>query len=406
DTDRYEWATATTYKKSLFAVALYDLEAGETEVEWKIAKAKISATKANGKLPVFASESFAGSLAEIVGLKYYVDEACTEEISADELAYSTKYYVKAELLNSENFELDESATAFADSAFEYTTPEKQLTIWEKIIKFVTVNWLWFAIGAGALLFLIILICIIAGAKRKKRKREELAEKRRLEKEERDREERRLEREERMARMMQPQMMMPQMMPQGTSQGGQAMAMGGASSNEILELKAEMAAMRTEATLRAEKAAKESAEIKAVQAAEQQVANLLARLGGDQVVTNGVTLDKLTELVEKTVERVLDRREKAAAAPSTVNDGAAAPTAAQVPPDTVMTTVTTTKIDTTKKSAQNAQAAQAAPAGRTVVRNFVAPMPVDDGRVFDVGGFYNPADPVTDDIDNLLGDDNK
>ena len=208
----------------------------------------------------------------------------------------------------------------------------------------------------------------------------------------------------MARMSQLQMMMPQMMPQGMPQsmpqaGGQSMAMSGASSNEILELKAEMAAMRTEATLRAEMAAKESAEIKAVHAAEQQVANLLARLGGDQVVTNGVTLDKLTELVEKTVERVLDRREKAEA-PSSTNDGAAA----QVPPDAVMTTVTTTKIDTTKKSAQAAQVP--APAGRTIVRNLVAPMPMDDGRVFDVGGFYNPADPVTDDIDNLLGDDNK
>ncbi|MDE6791317.1 MAG: hypothetical protein K2J61_06300, partial [Clostridia bacterium] len=51
-----------------------------------------------------------------------------------------------------------------------------------------------------------------------------------------------------------------------------------------------------------------------------------------------------------------------------------------------------KIDTTKKPAQNAQAA--APV-RTVVRNVVAPMPVDDGRVFDVGGFYTPADPMTD-----------
>ncbi|MDE7401616.1 MAG: hypothetical protein K2N17_06155, partial [Clostridia bacterium] len=56
----------------------------------------------------------------------------------------------------------------------------------------------------------------------------------------------------------------------------------------------------------------------------------------------------------------------------------------------------TKIDTTKKPAQTADraAAQAAPV-RTVVRNVVAPMPVDDGRVFDVGGFYKPADPITD-----------
>ncbi|MDE5788936.1 MAG: hypothetical protein K2H78_00820 [Clostridia bacterium] len=407
DSDRYEWATKTTLKKSVFAVVVYDeivLEDYEAAVEWNLAKAKITATRAEGKLPVFASESFTGSFADIVGLKYYTDEACTEEVAADKLAYSTKYYVKAELLNNENFELDESAMALTRTAFEYTTPEKQLTIWEKIVKFVTVNWLWIVIAVVALILLITIIACAARASKKKREREE---QRRLEEKEerkREQEERRLEREERMARMSQQQMMMPQMMPQGMPQsmpqaGGQSMAMSGASSNEILELKAEMAAMRTEATLRAEMAAKESAEIKAVHAAEQQVANLLARLGGDQVVTNGLTLDKLTELVEKTVERVLDRREKAEA-PSSTNDGAAA----QVPPDAVMTTVTTTKIDTTKKSAQAAQVP--APAGRTIVRNLVAPMPMDDGRVFDVGGFYNPADPVTDDIDNLLGDDNK
>ncbi|MDE5788960.1 MAG: hypothetical protein K2H78_00945, partial [Clostridia bacterium] len=87
-----------------------------------------------------------------------------------------------------------------------------------------------------------------------------------------------------------------------------------------------------------------------------------------------------------------------AQPAQLTDGSstAAPAATQVPPDAVMTTVTTTKIDTTKKPAQPAERAAApAPAGRTVVRNYVAPMPVDDGRVFDVGGFYTPADPVTD-----------
>ncbi|MDE7162744.1 MAG: hypothetical protein K2O44_01520 [Clostridia bacterium] len=405
DTEHYDWATVTTHKKAVFAVVVYDeiaLDDNEAAVEWNIARAKISATRANGKLPVFTSESFKGSFADIITLKYYTDETCEEEISADELAYSTKYYVKAELLDNANFELDETAKAFSESAFEYTTPEKQLTIWEKIIKFVTVNWMWIAIAAAVLLILIIVIACAARSAKKKREREEQRrleekEERRREKEERE-ERRREEREERMARMSQQQMMMPQMMPQA---GGQAMAMGGASSNELAELKAEMAAMRTEAALRAEMAAKDTAEIKAQHAAEQQVVNLLARLGGEQVISNGITLDKLTEIVEKTVERVLERKEKSVAAPT--SDGAAT---TQVPPDAVMTTVTTTKIDTTKKPVQNAQnaAAPSAPAGRNIVRNFVAPMPVDDGRVFDVGGFYNPAEPITDDIENLLDDD--
>ncbi|MDE7076236.1 MAG: MBG domain-containing protein, partial [Clostridia bacterium] len=83
DSDRYQWATATTLKKTVFAAVVYEqvvLEDYEAAVDWNLAKAKISATKANGKLPVFASESYSGSFAEVVGLKYYTDETCAEEV--------------------------------------------------------------------------------------------------------------------------------------------------------------------------------------------------------------------------------------------------------------------------------------------------------------------------------------
>ena len=414
----YKWAqpaTAEPASMKLFAVKSFDaalevLDDVTAELPWNITPLVVDASEMWVKGKSGATLNLPASIskfidAETLSVLYrYYDEA-EQYVETPELKGGKSFMVEAVFggIDAENGNVlfktaDGNVSAVSDKV-SYTVPQSAAVAFlGSTLVFIKANWLWFAIGAAVLLFLIILICIIAGAKRRKRKREDLAEKRRLEKEAREDQRRREDREERMARLMQQQMLMPQMVPQGMAQAG------GASSNEILELKAEMAAMRTEATLRAEMAAKESAEIKAVQAAEQQVANLLARLGGEQVVTNGVTLDKLTELVEKTVERVLDRREKAAAAPSTVSDGAAAPTAAQVPPDTVMTTVTTTKIDTTKKSAQNAQAAQAAPAGRTVVRNFVAPMPVDDGRVFDVGGFYKPADPMTD--MDLTDDENK
>ncbi|MDE6790524.1 MAG: hypothetical protein K2J61_02260, partial [Clostridia bacterium] len=416
----YKWAqpaTAEPASMKLFAVKSFDaalevLDDVTAELPWNITPLVVDASEMWVKGKSGATLNLPASIskfidAETLSVLYrYYDEA-EQYVETPELKGGKSFMVEAVFggIDAENGNVlfktaDGNVSAVSDKV-SYTVPQSAAVAFlGSTLVFIKANWLWFAIGAAVLLFLIILICIIAVAKRRKRKREDLAEKRRLEKEAREDQRRREDREERMARLMQQQMLMPQMVPQGMAQAG------GASSNEILELKAEMAAMRTEATLRAEMAAKESAEIKAVQAAEQQVANLLARLGGEQVVTNGVTLDKLTEIVEMTVERVLDRREKAAAAPSTVSDGAAAPVAAQVPPDTVMTTVTTTKIDTTRKSQNADRAAQAAPAGRTVVRNFVAPMPVDDGRVFDVGGFYNPADPVTDDIDNLLGDDNK
>ncbi|MDE7162630.1 MAG: hypothetical protein K2O44_00940 [Clostridia bacterium] len=412
DPDNYDWATTTTLKKAVFAVALYDeeitLSANEAAVDWNIAKAVITATKKDNALPVFASESYIGAFSDVVALKYYADEACTEEVAAEDLAYETQYFVKAELIDTENFELDASAAAYTVKSFSYTTPAKELTTWDKVVRFLKANWLWLVIAVVALILLITLIALLARAAKKKREKAELAEQRRLEREEREREERKLEREERMARLSQqqamPQMMMPQMMPQmmggqmpmqqSMPQAAQPAAAGGGSTSdaqfaqiqsELAAMRAEQAAMRTEVAIRAEQAAMK---------AEQSVmhSEIYAMRGGEPIANGGVSLDKLTEIIRTEVKNAL-ANEKAAAQPAPVAPESSSAT--QVPPDAVMTTVTTTKIDTTKKPAQAAQASAPAPATRTVVRNFVAPMPVDDGRVFDVGGFYTPADPVND-----------
>ncbi|MDE6075320.1 MAG: hypothetical protein K2G26_02675, partial [Clostridia bacterium] len=285
DPDRYEWATVTTLKKAVFAVAVYDgetevvLNANEAAVDWNIAKAKISATKTEGELPVFASDSFTGSLNGIVDLKFYTDQACTEEIAADKLAYSTKYYVKTVLLDGDNFELDETALAFSATAFEYTTPEKQLTVWDKMLKFLKANWLWIVIAVVALILLITIIALIARAAKKKREREEqrrLEEKAERErKEERERQEReerrREEREERMARMSQMQAMpqyipqpmpqpQPQYVPQAQGQPVAATVGGTVSEAQFLQMQAELKAEIS--ALKAEQSAKEIAALRA------------------------------------------------------------------------------------------------------------------------------------------------
>ncbi|MDE7401147.1 MAG: hypothetical protein K2N17_03745, partial [Clostridia bacterium] len=433
DPENYEWATTTTYKKSVFAAVVFDgetevvLNANEAAVDWNIARAVLTATKTDGALPVFASESFIGALSDVVAIKYYKDEACTEEVAAADLAYETQYYVKAELLDTENFELDTSSAQYTVKSFSYTTPAKELTLWDKIVKFVVTNWLWLVIAVAALILLIIIIACAARAAKKKREREErrLAEEKaeRERREEREEQRRREDREERMARMSQqqaPQMMMPQMMPQSQPQYAPQSqhATGGAAADnaQMTRIENELAAIRAE-----QNAAKEIASIKSDAAQQISAAKLeaeVAKLRADMHSTiipatgampNGITFEALTEVITAALRNAFGgEKPQTTAQPAQgaqMTDGGAATAAMQVPPDAVMTTVTTTKIDTTKKQAQNT-AAQPAPAGRTVVRNFVAPMPVDDGRVFDVGGFYKPADPVTDDIDNLLGDDNK
>ncbi|MDE6075079.1 MAG: hypothetical protein K2G26_01440, partial [Clostridia bacterium] len=413
DPENYEWATASTLKKAVFAVALYDeeitLNANEAAVDWNIARAVLTATKTDGALPVFASESFIGALSDIVALKYYKDEACTEEVAAADLAHETQYFVKAELLDTENFELDASAAAYTVKSFTYTTPAKELTTWDKIVKFIVTNWLWIVIAVVALILFITVIALIARAAKKKREREEQRRLEEKEEKKREQEERRLEREERMARLSQqqaamPSMMMPQMMPQ--MMGGQMpmqqsmpqvqsvpMAAGGASSGEIAELKAELKAeflaIKVDQNSK-EIAANEIAQLRSEVSAMRNEMTFAKRT--DQVAN--MPVDTLTEALTIALRNVLGGQNVEVSKAEQSKKEEAVPVAAQVPPDAVMTTVTTTKIDTTKKAAQTTDRA-AAPSGRTIVRNFVAPMPVDDGRVFDVGGFYKPADPLTD-----------
>ena len=341
------------------------------------------------------------------------------------------FWVNATLTGEEanNFEFENGLQISGKTVYEVPQTKTE-AFFNNTMKFVQNNLMLVigcAVGLLLLILLIIIIACVAKSKKKKRIREEQAEQRRLEKEEREREERRLEREERMARMNQqqamPQMMMPQMMPsmmpqmqmpqQQPQYAPQSQAvqpvMGGGSANEIAELKAEILAMKAEQAakessmkaevMKAEQAAKEMSEIKAGQQVAQTksdllFASLLARLGADQGIGGGVSFDKLSDFIRSEVKNAIaDERVIAQPAqPAQLTDGTnanAAPAATQVPPDAVMTTVTTTKIDTTKK-AQNGQGN--AQTTRTT-RSFVPPMPVDDGRVFDVGGFYKPADPM-------------
>ena len=438
DPENYEWATTATVSKKLFAAVVYEevtLDANEAAVDWNIAKAVLTAAATDGALPEFDTGSFVGAITDVVALKYYEDEACTKEIAADKLARSTQYFVKAELLDTENFELDSSAAAFTMKPFSYTTPEGELTVWEKIVNFLKANWLWIVIAVAALILLITIIAVAAKSAKKRRilaeKKEEerLAREERKEEERRQREEererreeerRREEREERMMRMNQQQampQMMPSMMPQMMSMQQPQYApqpqpqpqpqytpqvqpvVGGGSSNEIAELKAEISALRAE-----QNAAKEVAALRVeVMRAEQNAvlrSDVNALRGGEQTVQSGISVDAMTEIMTAALKNVFTSATQQAIAaqpaqPAQLTDGTnanaaqSAPVAAQVPPDAVMTTVTTTKIDTTKK-AQSAQG-NAQPTRQT--RSFVPPMPVDDGRVFDVGGFYKPADPM-------------
>ncbi|MDE7163794.1 MAG: hypothetical protein K2O44_06995 [Clostridia bacterium] len=444
----YKWAIPTTAEpasKKLFAAKLFGNELAivddiTAEINWNITPIVLDVSEMWVKGKNGATLNLPENITKLIDaetlsvLYRYYDDA-DQFIETPELKGGKSFRVEA-VFGGIDAESGNVVIKTADGNFgavsdkiSYTVPQSgAAAFFGSALSFLKANWLWFVIAAAALLFLIILICIIASAKKKKRKREEerLAreEQRRLEekaererKEEREEQRRREEREERMARMnqqampaMMPQMMpqmqyipqgMPQAMPQNAQPMGMGGSMGGGSISEamFMQMQAEFAAMK------AEQAAKELAEIKAEQAAIKAEQNAMRNdfvldKTGAKVQAAGISVDAMTEIMTMALKNVLTSATQQAIAaqpaqPAQLTDGsAAAPAATQVPPDAVMTTVTTTKIDTTKKPAQTAQTAdRAAPAGRTIVRNYVAPMPVDDGRIFDVGGFYTPADPV-------------
>ncbi|MDE5766322.1 MAG: hypothetical protein K2I17_04060 [Clostridia bacterium] len=439
--------------KALFAneISINNPELTAT-LDWTISKIVLSTDGWNLKskegvslnaLAAYKDMITANALDVTIGYRYY--DTNGNLIEEPVLKGGDKYIVEAYLTGEDaaNFEFADGTDDIksVSARKDYTVPQSAAAaFFGSVASFAKANMLWLIIAAVALLFLIILICIIVSAKKKKRKKEELAEQRRLEeKEERERKEeerrereeqrRREEREERMARMQQQQapipqyipqpMPQPQYMPQSMPQNAQSAPMGGGSMDgsqfaliqaELAAIKAEQSAAKELAAIRAEQsAARELAELKAREAAkeqaeksrlEAQVANMETRMGSEHI--SGINVDAMTEIMTRALKNVLASAAAQPvvtappAQPAQLTDGGSSTATANAvyPPDAVMTTVTTTKIDTTKKPVQNAPQAQA-PAGRTIVRNIVAPMPVDDGRVFDVGGFYKPADPVTD-----------
>ncbi|MDE7163110.1 MAG: hypothetical protein K2O44_03420 [Clostridia bacterium] len=446
----YKWAIPTTAEPAslkLFAVKLFDneisiLDDTIAELKWNITPLVIDTTEMWNKSKTGATLNLPENVTKLINAetlsllyKYYDDAG--QYIETPELKGGKSFRVEAVFggIDAESgnvvFKTADGNFATTSDKISYTVPQSGFAAaMGSTLNFLKANWLWLVIAAAALLFLIILICLIASARKKKRKKEELEEQRRLEKEEREREERKLEREERMARMNQqqqmpqmPQMMMPPMMPQMMPQmmqqqmpsqpqpqpqyapQQQPMSAGGGMVTEaqFMQVQAELAALKA-----AQESAKESAILRAEAIRSEAALRAEAAMRNDiNAMRSGevsnINVDAMTEIMTRALKNVMASASQQPvitappAQPAQLTDGNSSTATANAvyPPDAVMTTVTTTKIDTTKKPAQNAQAtaAQPSPSGRTIVRNFVAPMPVDDGRIFDVGGFYTPADPV-------------
>ena len=210
----YKWKTPTTATPSkaiVKAVAAddevttnvaVDAASKEATYSWNIAPYRLPAdllntTGKNGatinaaKLPEWARQLITdGTLS--AGVKYYVDETCTEEVPVDEngnyiLEKKKSYYAKPVIGAGETGD-DSGNFTFATDGTITNTPAKAVTYkipqsgaaaaFGSIKDFMTKTWMglpiwaWFLIGLAVLILLIIIIVVAAKRRKTKEEREE------------------------------------------------------------------------------------------------------------------------------------------------------------------------------------------------------------------------------------------
>lgn len=144
----------------------------DVEFTFSVNKAVLTATPgAEGELPTFKSDSYKGSLDNIIEYKYYSDAACTQEIAKSALTPGEKYYVKPVLKDGANgnfeFATDSVTQGFLSGGTEYVEPEKG-----GLGDILGLPWWVWIIIAAAVVLLIILLIILIVVRKKKDKSEE------------------------------------------------------------------------------------------------------------------------------------------------------------------------------------------------------------------------------------------
>ena len=151
----------------------------DPEYTFELKKATLTANDTHdGKLPTFTSDTYKGSLDNIVGYKYYSDEACTQEVKAEDLVPGESYFAKAFLKdgNEGNFEFDSDTVTkqCVEDGFAYVAPNEPVPVdppgKENFLtkKYLGLPlWAWLIIALLVLMLIIILIIIIFAKKKKK-----------------------------------------------------------------------------------------------------------------------------------------------------------------------------------------------------------------------------------------------
>lgn len=158
----------------------------DPEYSFELKKATLTANVTNdGKLPTFSSDTYQKPLDDVIGYKYYSDEACTQEVNVADLVPGDNYYAKPYLKDGaeNNFEFDADSVTkrCVEEGVAYKAPNAPVSLPEpgdeNILtkKFLGLPlWAWLLILIAIVLLLIILIIIIFAKKKKKEDEEKKA----------------------------------------------------------------------------------------------------------------------------------------------------------------------------------------------------------------------------------------
>lgn len=149
DNEHYGWSAASLTNN------------GEARVLWKISRSVVYAERSNGGMPVLKSESYKGSFENVVAYSYFSDADCLNEIRVWDLREGESYFVIAELIDTDNFEVSSESVQLFSKPFVYTVQDKNALLRKSVDKLIAENKVLFAL-TGVSLSLTALLLISLG----------------------------------------------------------------------------------------------------------------------------------------------------------------------------------------------------------------------------------------------------
>lgn len=150
DSHNYAWRTDAAARSA------ENVSESEVQIKWSVERAVISATRTSDKMPFIVSESYRGSFDNVIGYRYYADAECKQGVLLADLKEGERYFVCADLIDTDNFVLDEDTAEIFAEPFSYIVHTENSDLLSAIEKLNKANEAIFISGACILGFAVLL----------------------------------------------------------------------------------------------------------------------------------------------------------------------------------------------------------------------------------------------------------